>query len=305
MKLLLVLNPISGDIDKKPFLEKAKALCTKYGIDLSIYKTDGVNDREELKAVIERLQPDKVAVAGGDGTTLLTGLLLKGSSIPMGIIPMGSANGMAIELGVMEEPIEALKDLIMSSMVRGLDMLVINGEHYMVHIGDVGINARIIEQSEKEPNRGMTTYLKHFIKEIGQPEAFDIEIEVGGDVSRFKGVMVAFCNARKYGTEMPITAKGNPMDGVFEIVVIEEITVNALLQASLARWSGFPFKDPDEHQVIRTQEATVRFQSPRLLQVDGEIIGEVEEVDLKIIPGAIQLLTTTNNPYIHRLKESR
>ena len=305
MKLLLVVNPVSGGIDKTPFVHEAEALCRKYGIELYAFKTDGINDEKELQGMMQEIDPDKVAVAGGDGTVLVAGLLCRRYHTPMGIIPLGSANGMASEMGVAEQPLEALKDLLLSSMVKGLDMLVINEKHSMIHIGDVGINARIIEQSKKEEARGMTTYIKHFIREIGQPEAFDMEIEVDGKREDFRGVMVAFCNARKYGTEMPITATGNPMDGVFEIAVIEEITMSALFQATLTRWAGFPFEDPEGHRIIKAQEALIRFKKPRLLQVDGEIAGTHHELQIKVVPNAIPLITNANNPYLKPLKTSQ
>lgn len=107
MKLLFVVNPISGGTDKQPFLRQADSLCAKYGIDSYVFKTTGKDDEKQLKTVLLTFNPDKVASVGGDGTTLFTSLALLNTSIPMGIIPLGSANGMATELFVNPIPIEA------------------------------------------------------------------------------------------------------------------------------------------------------------------------------------------------------
>ena len=72
MKILFVVNPVSGGVDKEPFLKKAKKLCVKYGIDFDIFRTTGKNDREGLNSIIQEFKPDRIASVGGDGTTLFT-----------------------------------------------------------------------------------------------------------------------------------------------------------------------------------------------------------------------------------------
>ena len=176
MKLLFVVNPISGGVDKEPFLKEAKALCIKYDIDYRIFKTTGKNDEESVRSLLNEYDPDKVLSVGGDGTTLFTALALLGSGYPMGIIPLGSANGMATELFVNPKPIEALKDVIMSEKIAGLDLLRVNDEHYTTHIGDVGVNAQIVEAYEKDPKRGMATYAKYFLEELTRLKPFPVNV---------------------------------------------------------------------------------------------------------------------------------
>jgi diacylglycerol kinase family enzyme len=135
MKLLFIVNPISGGVNKEPFLKNAQQLCSRYGIALTIFKTTGKNDKEQLQKILGKEQPDKVAAVGGDGTVLFAATSLLGTALPLGIIPKGSANGMAKELGVNVNAIEALKDLIMSEVYRSLDLLKINGKHFSMHIG--------------------------------------------------------------------------------------------------------------------------------------------------------------------------
>ncbi len=138
MKILFVVNPISGGVDKEPFLKQARAYCEKYGIDHHVFKTTGKNDEENLQEVLDNFQPDKVASVGGDGTTLFTALALLNTNYIMGIIPLGSANGMATELFVDPDPFIAFKDLVASQVVAGLDLVRVNSDHYTLHMGDVG-----------------------------------------------------------------------------------------------------------------------------------------------------------------------
>ena len=89
MKLFFIVNPISGGVNKEPFLNDAQQLCKRYGITLTIFRTTGKNDKEQLNQILEKEQPDKVAAVGGDGTVLFAAICLLDSGLPLGIIPPG------------------------------------------------------------------------------------------------------------------------------------------------------------------------------------------------------------------------
>ncbi|NOX84964.1 MAG: diacylglycerol kinase [Chlorobi bacterium] len=303
MKLLFVVNPISGGVDKEPFLKKARALCEKYGIDYHIFKTTGKNDKENLKKLLPEVRPDKVVSVGGDGTTLFTAIVLMGSDFPMGIIPLGSANGMATELFVNPKPIEALKDIIMSERIEGLDMIKVNNDHYSIHIGDVGLNARIVEAYEKDPDRGMITYAKYFLDELTRLKPFAVKVKANGKEYWEKVFMVGICNARKFGTGVPLNVTGNPMDGKFEIVLIIRIDGSSLIKAGLARFDE-SFLDNQSGKVISTEKAEIIFEEPRLLQLDGEVIGKFQEIRVEIIKSAVRFITHGDNKYIGQFQNS-
>ena len=303
MKILFIVNPISGGVNKEPFIRKAKSICKKYGIDYLFFKTTGKDDSKKLKDILLHYQPDKVASVGGDGTTLFTSIALLDMNIPMGIIPLGSANGMATELFVNLDPTEALKDIIMSQVVAGLDMILINDKYYSIHIGDVGINASIIESFSKDKNRGMTTYAKYFIEELKELKPFSVSIKANEKTIKEKGLMVGICNARKYGTGVPLNLKGNPMDGKFEIVVIKSINLNSLIKAGLSKFDE-NFYDSQNGIVISTDKAKIDFDQPRLLQLDGEIIGEFSKLNIEILKGAVKFITTNKNVYLTSMQNN-
>lgn len=297
MKLLFIVNPISGDVDKEPFLKKALKLCQKYGITTEIFKTTGSDDEKKVGNTIKAFAPDRVASVGGDGTTLFSAIALLESKIPMGIIPLGSANGMAVELGVQSNPMEALKDLIMSSMIKDLDILKINDKHFSMHLGDVGINAEIVASYEQDPNRGMATYAKYFIDELTKNDPFEVEVEAKGKTIVEKAVMVGICNAKKYGTGIPLNIDGNPMDGKFEIILVKDLNTQFLINAGLSKFNDV-FYMKENITAICTELAVLKFKKPRLLQLDGEVIGKFKEIKVEIIKGATKLITSTENQYV-------
>jgi len=297
MNILLIINPVSGGQDKTIFLDEAKAFCKKYGFNLRVFETTGKSDEEKLRAAIEDFGPARVIAAGGDGTILLAAIVLQNQDIPLGIVPLGSANGMAAELNVNPQPMEAFKDALTSQLIAGLDMLVVNGKHFSIHIGDVGVNARIVEAYSKDENRGMVTYAKYFIAELKEMEPVKFTLKYEGETIQETGVMIGICNARKYGTGIPLNIEGNPMDGKFEIVIIKNFDINMLIRAGLSKFDE-RFHDSQNSTVISTDVAEITFDKPRLLQLDGEVIGKFEKLEIKILKQAIKLITHNENSYL-------
>jgi diacylglycerol kinase family enzyme len=297
LRVLAVVNPISGGVDKEPFMNHFKDEMEKFGIDYEAFYTTGKNDEENFKKSVSSFQPDKITSVGGDGTTLFTACNLLDSKIPFGIMPLGSANGMATELGVEADPRDALSDFLKSNRTCPLDLILVNDKHYCLHIGDVGINANIVEDFSKDEGRGMVSYAKHFVDRVLRRELMEFRIVADGKTYSQKGYMIAIANSRKYGTGVVLNYDGNPTDGKFEVVVLNNIDSKTLLKAGLSKFNEELSKE-NNVTTISCQEAIVKMDNPHMLQLDGELIGEVSEFSGKIISSAVQLVTTTKNPFV-------
>lgn len=209
-----------------------------------------------------------------------------------------NGNVMATELFVNPKPIEAMKDVIMSEKIAGLDLLKVNDEHYTTHIGDVGVNAQIVEAYEKDPKRGMATYAKYFLEELTRLKPFPVHLHANGEIYHDKALMVGICNARKYGTGVPLNVNGNPMDGKFELVLVTNISTNSLIKSGLSKFDD-SFYDNQSSRVIVTEYAEIEFDEPRLLQLDGEVIGKFEKIKVEMMKGAVNLITNGDNQNLY------
>ncbi len=298
MKILIVVNPISGGVNKEPFLRHLDRTLKTYGIKNHVFKTTGKNDQIELQKILKSYHPDRVLSLGGDGTTLFTAQNLLETECPFGIIPLGSANGMSTELGVSSDPKIALDDFLKSHMVRGLDLILVNERYYCLHIGDIGLNSRIVEEFSKDKERGMLTYAKHFIKEIEKAPLIKFSIEMEGETIYTEGYMLAIANSRKYGTGVVLNYYGNPLDGQFELVVVKKIDNSTLLRAGLSKFNEHYAKDNQVETIKCSSKVTVKFDSPKTLQLDGEIIGEMTGFEARVLPSVVNLITSTNNPFV-------
>lgn len=273
-------------------------MCWRYGYEVSVFETTGTDDVVKLRDKIDKEEPGKMAIYGGDGTFALGARAAMGTDLPLGVVPVGSSNGMAKELGVPVGFDEALEDLLLSRYYADLDMIRINEDRYCLHIADVGINAELVQAFEKDPARGLAVYGKYLLGVLNRAQPFAVRVETPGESKDFEAVMVGISNGRKFGTGVPINTVGNPFDGQFEIDVVREMTAGIALKTGLSALNDL-FAEGPHKQTLSVTEAQVSFEEPRLLQVDGEVVGEHQRLDLRIVEGAVKFITTAANPYLH------
>ena len=288
MNILLVINPISGSKNKSEFIEFARQKMKNAKISFEIFQTTGENDTQELEHLISEKSPEKVIIVGGDGTLNMFLKPLKDNEVKVGFIPMGSANGMAEELGLEDSPKVLFNAFLKSTRHKKLDLLAINKTHLLLHLGDLGANANLVANYEKDGSRGMFTYAKHFFSEFRNLKSFEFDIETEQMEYQRKGVMLAICNGRKYGTGIPLNTVGKMDDGFFEFVVVKAMDFTDLIKAALSKF------DEDQQiqslETIQAKSAKIKLKAPRLLQIDGEVIGKFEELHIELLPKALNFI---------------
>lgn len=293
MTILFVVNPVSGGSDKTIFLNTAIHFCESRCIDTSVFYTSLNDTTEQLKFIIEEVNPDKIIVVGGDGTIRFTAIAAYQSNIPIGIMPFGTANGLAAELNVNSELIDTFEQILRSDKTEDVDLLQINGTHYLLHIGDVGVNAEAIHQADKQGGHDAINFAKIFVEKLRSAKPFDIIVKANGQEFLLSSYMLAICNARKYGTGIPLNLTGIMNDGKFELVSIESFDAKSLLLSGLTKYNDAFFNTKDKF-TITTDRAQIQFITKRRLQIDGEVIGEFKEIEIQAIPNAVRFIKTTS-----------
>jgi diacylglycerol kinase family enzyme len=159
-----------------------------------------------------------------------------------------------------------------------------------VHLSDIGLNAKIVKRFEAEKSRGYLAYARLFIKELKQKRRISYQVIANGKRYNGKGYMIVVANATKYGTGAVINPIGNVSDGIFEICIVRQIKIITLLRSLLSIFNAKLRKREDLIKVFSCKKATIELKQAETLQVDGEVIGEVKKIEIKIIPGALRLL---------------
>jgi len=142
-KILFVVNPIAGGKEKRDWEAAIREFFKDSSYAIEFFIQNGENDRPSIQHHIQRFAPDKVVAIGGDGTVKMVAEIVKETTMCLGIIPAGSANGLAKELGIPPDVNEAIKIILNGREVK-MDAVKINEEELCFHLGDVGLNALLV-----------------------------------------------------------------------------------------------------------------------------------------------------------------
>lgn len=288
MKVLFVINPAAGGLNHEKTISGVKEFAHSRGFQTEFLLTSGKKDEENLIRCIEKFRPDRVIAGGGDGTIRLVAKNLISYDLTLGILPLGSANGLATALGIPQNPIDAMERIFQSTTVKHMDMLRFNDKHLCIHVGDIGVNALLVKKYEESGVRGMMGYAKNLIAAIQESPLLHMIIRVPDGIITKEGYMMAFANAHKYGTGVHIS-EGSVSDGKFEICNVEKIALDAAIKAGLTILNVFIDKNMFS-DVITCSEAEVEIDKKVDFQIDGEYMGLIDHLKIEILPSTIKLL---------------
>jgi diacylglycerol kinase (ATP) len=285
--LLFVINPIAGDIDKEELEEEIRDMCAEHHLNCSIYRTTGEHDEAHIKELIGQHTFDAVFAVGGDGTVSQVGALLIGSKTPLGIIPLGSGNGLSKDLNIPQDTEEALH-LIHSHIIRNIDTIDLNG-HPSIHLSDLGFNALVVQRFCEGDKRGPGAYawiaLQEYMNYV--PKYYRIET----DTENFEGeaFMVTIANANAFGSNAAINPNGVLNDGRFEICLIEPFP-KAAGPGILLRMYTDDIDSSIYTRRISCKRATIYNINHEVMHVDGEPVKTADEIKVTMHPKSLKVL---------------
>lgn len=282
--LLLVVNSVSGGKAKDDLVQRAIKLLKTESTDIHVFYLKGKNDVSELQFHIEKVNPLTIVAIGGDGTVSLVARKVIGTAMQMGIIPAGSANGMALELHIPLQAEEAIA-VIKKGMTRKIDAIQINNQ-ICIHLSDIGINAQLIKYFDQGKTRGKIGYAKVALRVLFRMKPVRVHIQTPTIQLHRHAYMVVIANASKYGTGAVINPKGDLYDGIFEIVILRKLSLSTLFKM----WFRPLTFTLDQLEVYQVTTVTIETIKKVHFQIDGEFLGKVQKVKADILPGKLNMI---------------
>jgi diacylglycerol kinase (ATP) len=289
IKILFVINPISGGKAKHDWENAITEFFRPLPYKIEFYILTGKNDNESIKHWLQSFGPQQVVAVGGDGTVSLVAQLILGTGIALGILPAGSANGMARELNIPEVMEKAL-GILVTGILKNADVIRINEQYVCLHLSDIGLNARLIKHFEMGKLRGKLGYASKVLNILWNKSWMKVKIKTDDTEITHDALMVVFANATKYGTGAVINPEGNLFDGRFEVVIVKKLAISELIKMLLI---PRPF-DPEKISLFPATSAIIETSRRVHFQVDGEYIGKVNKVEGKILPGQLKLIVPSD-----------
>ena len=276
--IILVVNPISGDIDKTDLLIAVEDFSVLNNFNLVVYETVGEKDILAIQTLYDQYNPKRIVVAGGDGTIKLVAEAVEKHDVVIGILPAGSANGLAVDLNLPAAIEENLKVAFLNDHIE-MDMICINGKK-CIHLSDIGINADLVKNYQESDTRGLWGYaIQAYTTLKDSEEPFLASITVNNQTVEYIARIIVIANSQKYGTGVTINPNGSMNDGKFELIILKSLDL--LLLGKII--TGNMPVDSDDVVIISTEKAFIKTNRPVNFQIDGEYCGTQTELEIHIL----------------------
>jgi diacylglycerol kinase family enzyme len=282
--VILIVNPVSGGIDKAEIITATSLFADSEGLNFVLYVTTATDDISKIKVLYDTFRPERVIVAGGDGTIKLVAEALENVDVVFGIIPAGSSNGLATDLNISKNLDENLPIAFRNPFME-MDMIVINGNRSL-HLSDLGLNAELIKNYENSAIHGKWGYaLQVFSTLADKEELFTATITANGQTVECVAQMIVIANSKKYGTGVVINPEGMMNDGKFELVLLKNLDLSIFAKIITG---NIPLESGDV-AIISTDRANIKLNAPVSFQIDGEYCDRETELNIAISPHKLKV----------------
>jgi len=237
---------------------------------------------EDAKALTRKFVEDGepvVVAAGGDGT--LNGVVqeLAGSSTALGILPAGTMNVFARELGLPFNSLKKSLEVLNAGHIKEIDLFELNGHAFMQMAG-IGFDAQVIEETDLEVKKmiGPMAYIMAAIKVLGaNPPKVRVISEDGQVVD---GVCAFVGNGSLYGGQLKLFSRADNSDEMLDLLVFTSVGYKQVMDSLVGIASGAI--DARNSSVVYLQSRSFKIECDREVPVeaDGELVGRFREVTL-------------------------
>ncbi len=242
------------------------------------------------------IEPDvgTLVVAGGDGTLneVVNGLP-DPSRIPIALLPLGTANILAHELGLPKKP-QAVVRAVERGRVRWIDMCLV-GKHRSLMLVSAGIDAMITEdvRTRRGKRLGYLGYILPILKALSRYRAPDLYVSVDGrEASR--GAFVVVSNTRNYGGIFTFTDRARCDSGHLDICIFPRGSLFALCWYYFAALCGSVSRKTDV-DYLTGKQVRIESREPVSVQVDGDHFGNTP-VLVNIVPSSVPIIVAHTAP---------
>ncbi len=296
---LLIYNPAAGRVSVRPFVYRAVKVLRSAGWSVRIVATKSGTHATELarQAAVDRLEA--VFAVGGDGTLGQVAAGLLHSSTALGILPAGTTNVLALEMGLL--PFEWFRPWAMeqnaAQLAQGeslpMDLGLCNGQPFLLWSG-LGLDARVIHWLEPRPRWLKYVSVPHyFIATVLQAAVWKgAEVTIRGEGVEWHGhvIQVVASNIRRYlGGMAELTPDAHLDDGLLELWLLSGSTWFENLRHGFGLIGGRHLRAADAH-CIRARRLELEANLPLPAQLDGDPDGASQRIVVENLPGALQMI---------------
>jgi diacylglycerol kinase (ATP) len=303
---VIVYNPAAGRYPSRMLVERAGSVLQNAGWKVSL---DQSNDGEHISSLAHQAAANGVdyfLVAGGDGSLneALPGLV--GSQTALGVLPAGTANVWAQELGLPGLSwtrwlaLEESAGLLTQGEVIQVDVGLCNQRHFLLWAG-VGLDAFIVHRIEPrqpwEKHFAVVQYAASVVWHAAKWQGVNLRVEVDGETMEGHFLLALVSNVHLYaGGYATLSPEARLNDGKMDLWLFEGETLGDTVQIFLELLSQQHTQSPRVYRK-EFQRLVMRSESPAFVQVDGEPFDTKSPVHIEVLPKALRVLVPATSPH--------
>jgi YegS/Rv2252/BmrU family lipid kinase len=280
----VIVNPASGQ--DRPILKTLNSVFKENDIEWEMLVTKEAGDAARFAKEAAAKQVDAVAVYGGDGTVREVTAGLLDTEIPILILPGGTANAVALALGVPTDLAAAANLLACGDcQVQQVDIGLMGDECFLIGIG-IGIPGEMAEAADREAKDrlGVLAYFISSIQAVRNSATVKYRVTLDGETFETDGVSCVILNAGQFGIPgVPIAPSIDMSDSQLDLLVFKSKSLPALV--SLAASMVLQDEQAAPYDLYQGREITVVPEPLQPVQMDGEVLPP-GPVSAKILPCA-------------------
>ena len=287
-RCLVIHNPAAGRRRKKRLasvIERLRAL----GCTVTALQTTRRGDAEDFARVASAADNDVIVAAGGDGTVneVVNGMVAGPDGLALAVIPLGTANVLALEIGLDPKNTDQIARAIAFGPVRHVHLGIANGRHFVLMAG-AGLDAHVVEGVNIALKRA-TGKLAYVVESVKQAFGYDFpEITVRANGETYEGRMAVACKGRYYGGPFIAAPDARLETPKLEVCILPKSGVAGVMRYGLAlpmnRLSDLP-----EVMVVSADSMVILGPRGAPLQGDGDIVARLP-AEISIAPETVRLI---------------
>ena len=284
-RLLIIFNPAAG-LRRRQRLEAVLQRLHGHACEVTLQETTGPGDAERFAAAVDAARYDALVVAGGDGTVNEAINGLGDARLPFAILPLGTANVLAAEIGLALDP-DSVAAAIAHGRPRPITLGAANGRRFILMAG-VGFDAHVVATVSTPVKRwlGKGAYALAMLRQLWAYDFPRYEVAVDGATHRAGSVLIA--NARFYAGRFVAAPAADLQSPTFEVCLFERTGRCAALGYALALFTG-RLPGLASYRMLTAERIQIQGRPGEPVQADGDVIATLS-TRIEVLPGALELV---------------
>ena len=284
--ILFLVNGKAGRGILSGFETLVSTLCNDAGIKFKIQQSEYAGHLNKLTSAAIKEGFKTIVVVGGDGSVNEVFSELLNTDVKLGILPLGSGNGLARHLKIPLNTEKALK-LIINGNSKLIDSALINNIPF-ISIAGTGFDALIAKHFSNSKSRGFWNYFWLTTKYYFSYKPIQYHISSGTRNFSTKALLVSFSNSNQFGYNISVSPHANIEDGYLDICILKKPPLLALPLTIFYLLTGKIFKSKF-HISFKTKRLMVSSNVKQLINVDGEYHESSQQIEVMVLPESLNV----------------